>query len=528
MLPLPLCIGAILIAYRVIRFWKQLKVRSLVCRRRSSLTFVLQFYGHVKGYRPLLDPHSLPGNAIPANWWHMGFMWPWIQRKHAHFNHTRDLTTLVPIVAGNSMYVVASVGVAKQVWGKREQDASAEANVWGSSIASANGEDWKRHRRVVAPAVSPKLLSGVVEESALVYKKMKSDLSADDMVLRNLHSLLLRFTLVMICRCGFGMPVDWKQSTGNDEIAIFDRSLSVASTTLIHRLIFPSWIYKLPIQQLRDINNSWNAVLTLIASIAAGRQAEYSTLKELGEDEIKDLFTKLVSSTDEAARYTLTPAEVTGDMMSLLFAGNETTSSALMTTLVCLGLHPKEQQAAYDEIIREIPSADEMTLRNVSNLRYVLACMHEAHRLVPATINLPRDVPEDIVLHSTIPFERDIPVRKGSRIMIDIMAVCHNPHDFPEPESYNPSRWASVDGKEDVKEDVIMFGAGPRACVGRRFAQVEAVSFLAHFLRDWRVETVLLEGETRSAALERVLANASMYGTAFGLGEAPVRIVKRN
>jgi cytochrome P450 len=75
--------------------------------------------------------------------------------------------------------------------------------------------------------------------------------------------------------------------------------------------------------------------------------------------------------------------------------------------------------------------------------------------------------------------------------------------------------------------DIIMFGAGPRTCVGRRFAQIEAVSFLAHFLRDWEVETVVLDGETQEGCVNRIMAGASMYGTAFGLGEVPVRIKPR-
>ncbi|KAJ7671599.1 cytochrome P450, partial [Mycena polygramma] len=485
---------------------------------------------YVKGYRPLLDPHSLPGNAIPANWWNMGFMWPWIQRKHAHFNHTHDLTTLVPLVAGNGSYFAASLGIAKQVWGNEGKTHLLKPaefttdSVWGSSVASANGEDWRRHRRVVAPAFSSQMHVCVHCELQAV---------STEQVLTNLHSLLLRvgylifhhfdlFTFVMICRCGFGMPVPWKQSNNQDQIAVFDRALSVASKTLIHRLIFPKWVWSLPIQRLREIDQSWKTVMTLSDALAASRQAQYSADKELGEENIDDLFTKLVSATDGNAKYALKPPEVTANMLSLLFAGNETTSSALMSTLVFLGLNQDEQEVAYQEIIQQFPYAEDMNLQDISKLKYVLACMHEAHRLVPATINLPRDVPNDIVIHSARPVDKDVVVRKGSRIIVDIMALCHNPNDFPDPEAYKPSRW---DGIAD--HDIIMFGTGPRACVGRRFAQTEAVCFLAHFLRDWKVETVLQDGETKEAGFERVMAGASMFGTAFGLGEVPVKIIAR-
>ncbi|KAJ7739086.1 cytochrome P450 [Mycena maculata] len=273
------------------------------------------------------------------------------------------------------------------------------------------------------------------------------------------------------------MPVAWQQGKDHDKISIFARALSVASTTLIHRLIFPKWLWKLPIQSLRDIDNSWKTVITLLDALATSRQAQYSSEKALGKEHARDLFTELISATDGDTKYALEPPEV------------------------------------------ELPIKN---LGEVNKLKYVLACMHEAHRLVPATINLPRDAPEDIIIHSTRPVEEDVLVRQGSRIIIDIMAVCHNPHDFPDPEAYKPARWHDVPDHE-----VIMFGAGPRSCVGRRFAQTEAVAFLAHFLRDWEVETVVLEGETKEACFERIMAGASMYGTAFGLGEVPVKIKAR-
>ncbi|KAJ7451769.1 hypothetical protein B0H11DRAFT_2246201 [Mycena galericulata] len=277
-LSLPVYLGAIWVAYRVIRFLK-----------------VLNTYGYVKGYRPLLDPHSLPGNAIPANWWHMGFMWPWIQRKHAHFNHTHDLTTLVPLLMGNGAYFAASVGVAKQVWGN-------EAKTHLLKPADFTTERFAR----------------VVEKSALVYNSMKEELGSAEHVLTNLHSLLLRFTLVMVCRCGFGMPVAWKQSKDQDEIAIFDRAL------FLFEACAKSTILK--------------TVMALSDALAASRRAQYSTEKDMGEEHAHDLFTKLVSAADGNTKYALEPPEVTGNMLSLLFAGNETTSSALMSTLVFLGL----------------------------------------------------------------------------------------------------------------------------------------------------------------------------------------------
>ncbi|KAK0243729.1 cytochrome P450 [Armillaria nabsnona] len=366
--------------------------------------------------------------------------------------------------------------------------------IFGSSIASAQGTDWSRHRRAVAPSFNTAMYSTIVEESGMVYRDMVSKEAWDEknnVVVADLDRILHRFALVMICRCGFGMPVEWTQGIDHSELATFDCELSVAARTIILRFILPDWVWKFPIQSLRAIMQSWKNVLSLMTSIAARRQAEFSLEKHFGDGNITDLLTKLVSATDGANKYVLEPAEVTANMMSLFFAGNETTSSALLSTTMLLDLRPDEQEKVYQEILREAPSKEGLSLSIINNLKHLFACFNEAHRLVPVTINFPRVTTQDTSIHSSRPVERDFILPKSSRIVIDIVSVLQNPHDFPEPEKYIPSRWYDA-----TEHDFLMFGFGPRACVSRKFVQTEAVCFLAHFLRDWRVEVVLEAGET--------------------------------
>ena len=75
--------------------------------------------------------------------------------------------------------------------------------------------------------------------------------------------------------------------------------------------------------------------------------------------------------------------------------------------------------------------------------------------------------------------------------------------------------------------DVTMFGIGPRTCIGRKFSQVEAVTFLALFLRDWKVDIVLQPDETRGQYWERVMESAGMIGLAFGVNPYSLKLTKR-
>ena len=67
---------------------------------------------------------------------------------------------------------------------------------------------------------------------------------------------------------------------------------------------------------------------------------------------------------------------------------------------------------------------------------------------------------------------------------------------------------------------------GPRACIGRKFATVEAVCWLTMLLRDFKVEVVLRPGETREQARHRLL-QAELKMT-LAINEVPVRLSKRS
>ncbi|KAI6157962.1 hypothetical protein BKA82DRAFT_7848 [Pisolithus tinctorius] len=115
----------------------------------------------------------------------------------------------------------------------------------------------------------------------------------------------------------------------------------------------------------------------------------------------------------------------------------------------------------------------------------------------------------------------------------------HNPIDFPAPDVYNPSRFL-----DEVDSDMPMtiFGTGPRACLGRKFAMTEMVCFIALFLRDWKVDVVpedlvnverealkgsrtqatgtkMSEKEKRERLQERLMSDAMLRGTTFALGK---------
>ncbi|KAJ7478583.1 cytochrome P450 [Mycena galericulata] len=481
----------------------------------TRYTAALNLHTHVPGFKPLFDPQSPLGSIIPTCWWNPGYLWPWIWRKTAYFNHRHDVISMVPLLVGRPCYYVGSVEVMKQLFGQE--------GIWGDSIASSSGDMWKRHRRIVGPAFNAKNYSLVATESVRTYKAMASVEGWDsetDILITAINPIVFRFTFIIMARCGFGLPVSWVNKDDGSETAALEEALSIASTTLIPRFVIPRWAYRLPIKKLHEIDQAWNTVMELMGRLVLTRK-EYLALED-DADKNQDIFSRLVNASDGSGKYTLEAEEVTANMLSILFAGNETSASVLVTTIVCLALEQEEQAKAFEEIQRVIPSTRDPELDDVKSLVHLSACMQEAQRLIPALLLMPRDVMENVTVKVAHPAEGYVTFQKGARVVVDDIAIHHNPNYFPSPDSYLPSRWY---GKSE--QDNPEFGFGPRACIGRKFAQIESALFLCLLLREWRVDVVLEGGESEREYEERVLGNASLVGTAFGLGSVPIKLSRR-
>jgi len=124
-------------------------------------------------------------------------------------------------------------------------------------------------------------------------------------------------------------------------------------------------------------------------------------------------------------------------------------------------------------------------------------------------------------------------IKKGTQVIFDLVGWGHSPELFPNPEKFDPQRWthgrsckSPANPRPLSKDESPNFSTGPRVCLGKKFATVEAVAFLTFVLRDWRVEPVLLPGETVLQWEMRILT-PTMVVTMHFRDKVPLRFVRR-
>ncbi|KAG6901481.1 hypothetical protein C0995_011343 [Termitomyces sp. Mi166 len=499
-------------------------------------------FGHVRGYRPLISPTSTFSALLPRiRSLNPGITWQWDERRTAYFNHSHDVISIIPILLGKPYFFTCSVDVLRQVLGNdiknhltKPLDLTLDS-LWGASVASASGEIWRRHRRIVGPAFNANTYELVRETVAYLYQEMIEQEGWSEqqrVTIPSLNKYMIKLSLLTLARCAFGMSVSWTSSTGKTEEMNLIEAITLSSETIIAKLLLPTWVLKLPFKPLRKVDSAWNALEDFVKSHTRRIGQEMNEQGNNDQFEVRnaDLLHRLIACSEGDGRdgkYQLSEKEVLANIFTILFAGHETTANGIIATLGYLAIHQDEQEKAYVEVKNRFGPNDQLGLPDTGEMPYLLACFHEAivrvtNRFLASTLMLARTLSKDFPVKVERPSPGVVVLPKGSRIVIDTVNTFRNPYIFKDPEQYKPSRWLGI-----PETEVTMFGTGPRACIGRKLAATEAISVLAFFLRDWALDIDLAPGETRSQYEERVMVIGPYGGTISPIAQLPLKITKR-
>lgn len=166
--------------------------------------------------------------------------------------------------------------------------------------------------------------------------------------------------------------------------------------------------------------------------------------------------------------------ECTANAFLFYLAGFDTSSSAISNCLFELSRNPQilaKAQRHVDEVLEA--HNGEVTYECIKDMKYLDCLILETVRLYPSLSFLNRECTEDYSVPNT-----NYVIKKGTPILISLVAMHRDPKYFPEPERFNPDRFL-----DDVKgydpAAFMPFGEGPRACIGKHLIS-GIFSFMFH------------------------------------------------
>ncbi|KAM3304791.1 cytochrome CYP82D47 [Capsicum chacoense] len=227
------------------------------------------------------------------------------------------------------------------------------------------------------------------------------------------------------------------------------------------------------------------------------RKRDSDGVKAGGEEDFMDVMLSICENRDLPGVDADTAIKAT--CMALLSAGTDTTIVTLTWTLSLLLNNYEALQKAQDELDAQVGKNRWVQESDIKNLVYLQAIVKEALRLYSAApLSVPHESMEDCTISGY-----DIP--KGTRLLVNIWKIHHDPNIWPEPNEFKPERFLTTHKDVDVRGnhfELMPFGSGRRMCPGISLA-LQALPF---------VIAVLLQGFDMKRPSEEPIDMSESFG----------------
>jgi cytochrome P450 len=221
----------------------------------------------------------------------------------------------------------------------------------------------------------------------------------------------------------------------------------------------------------------WRAIRTLRGAVAQMIRERRSLAVQPD-----DLMNRLIRARDPESGQRMNDEQLIDNLLTFYLAGHETTARALTWTLYLLARFPHWMEKLSEEVF-SITRGAPIAAGHIDKLVLVRQVLNEAMRLYPPVPLMSRQALADTTLAG-----HALPA--GTSVVMPIYVIHRHRKRWERPDDFEPERFAPEREAKIERYQYMPFGAGPRICIGRAFAEIEATAMLATMLQHARFEPV--------------------------------------
>jgi cytochrome P450 len=343
---------------------------------------------------------------------------------------------------------------------KAEMELKFFAAIFGEGLLGIDGELWRTHRRIMAPAFAPVSVASyapAMTRCAEGFAEGKSGL-ADGAVV-DVSSEMTDLTLSIIAQTMFSGDGEAVEPLIREALAsapLFDDVNLCDFAPVVRDLRMRA--------RERRMAKVFGPLDQAIEAMIAARES--------GGRAAEDLLSRLIAARDGETRGRLSAAEVRDEVITIFVAGHETTATALTWTWYMLARHPWARERLHQELA-EVLGGRTPTQADLQDLAYTRRIVDETLRLLPPAPTISaRVAAEACELGGR-------KVRKGAYVLVAPWVIQRHTKTWEDPERFDPDRFTPERSERRPRLAAMPFGAGPHVCIGQRLAVNEVVLVLA-------------------------------------------------
>ncbi|KAH9841760.1 cytochrome P450 monooxygenase [Rhodofomes roseus] len=427
------------------------------------------------------------------------YLFDWIetlQGKHGIIFNTK-LLGHNKIFTSDPNHIKSILATDFNVWEKGYQFREDMASVLGSGVFNADGDVWKFHRSMTRPFFARDRITDFEifarhadEAVAVIRARQGNPIDFQD--------VLQRFTLdsateFLLGKCVHSLHALLPATYGKREMmSLTAEAFGPALNRVQERLSFrrrmaAMWpLFEVLADKTKKDMTMIGEFLSPIIQAALDRKKSHEQAKGEGDVEGNSsntyhvLLDQLLDVSDD-------PKLIADEVLNILIAGRDTTSTTLPYLVYLLALHPHVLSRLREEVLNRVGPSRYPDFEDMREMKYMRAVINETMRLFPA---VPANIRSNIratTLPSTVPGGKPYYVPANSEVAYFVMTMQRSKDIWgPDADKFDPSRFLDERLHKHVLSNpfnFVPFNAGPRICLGQQFAYNEMSFFLVRFLQ---------------------------------------------
>ncbi|XP_053971581.1 cytochrome P450 4g15 [Hylaeus volcanicus] len=415
-------------------------------------------------------------------------------------------------------------------------DKSAEYRFFqpwlGNGLLISTGQKWRAHRKLIAPTFHLNVLKSFIDlfnaNSRAVVEKMRKEGTKEF----DCHNYMSELTVEILLETAMGVSKSTQGRSGFEYAMAVMKMCDILHLRHTKVWLRPDWLFNLS-KYSKDQMKLLEIIHGLTKKVIQRKKEEYKSGKrnlidtsaqkadaktnntsvdgisfgqsvglkddldvedDVGEKKRQAFLDLLIEAGQEGV--VLNDQEVKDQVDTIMFEGHDTTASGSSFFLSMMGCHPEIQDKVIQELDEIFGDSDRpATFQDTLQMKYLERCLLETLRMYPPVPIIAREIKTDLKLASG-----DYTVPAGCTVVIATFKIHRQPHIYANPDKFDPDNFLPEKTANRHYYAFVPFSAGPRSCVGRKYAMLKLKIVLSTILRNFRVISDIKEPDFRLQA----------------------------
>ncbi|ETN42392.1 uncharacterized protein HMPREF1541_01546 [Cyphellophora europaea CBS 101466] len=447
----------------------------------------------VSAIRYWKDPlHPIPGPAV-AKFTRVWLLMLELSGKRALAVHELHQKYGPVVRIGPNEISFSSPEALRQIYGANSKFAKApvyDSMGFKSTFTTRNRDEYRAMKKRILPNFGPSAIAALEPN---VHKHVAGMIKVFDKKADKPIDIFPWVRLVALCVVGESFAAESFGGLERDEPPEVLHEIDAVFPALFVRWMFPTiaaFLQYSPVKSVRDFHGAAHAFRkycsTAYTAYLASSDSDTRNHDHLISRMVNERL-RLSEKRQQLPRH-VTDDGIVDELTNLIFAGTDTTGSSLTYLFWELAHHPEWQVRLREELKEAVQQQESYSYSAISELPVLEGVVQEIFRVRPASIGaLPRVVPAggSVVDGIFVP--------ASTIISCQGLTTQRDPTIFPNPDVFNPQRWLDASATdaanqlEQMRSQMMLFGKGARACLGRTLATMEIKCAVAAVVQRFQI-----------------------------------------